>query len=251
VTTIELWDGPAPGSDDWTFDEVRGPDPGWVRNITVPTLTPYVPDGGSDRAVVVCPGGAFHFLSMESEGHLVARALADRGVAAYVLKYRVVPTPPDEEAFGLAIMAAFGSGIESVGADVVPLAVADAERAVELVRAEGHDHVTVLGFSAGGRITADLVLRGVPDAAGVIYLPSLRDPVAPADAPPLFLLAAADDELGIDGSLDLHRAWREAGAPVELHLFERGGHGFGMNRLGLPVDRWPDLFFDWHAALPD
>lgn len=251
MTTVPLWDGPAPRSEGWDLEEVTGPDPGWVRNVTVPALTPHLPEGGSDRAVLVCPGGAFHFLSMQSEGRLVAEALAAHGVAAYVLKYRVVPTPPDEEGFGLAVMAAFSDGIEAVGADVIPLAVADAERAVELVRDQGHRHVTVLGFSAGARITAELTRRGIPDAAGAIYLPSVPPHEAAADAPPLFVLAAADDPLGIDGSLDLHRQWREGGAPVELHLFERGGHGFGMQAQGLPVDRWLDLFVEWHAALPD
>jgi acetyl esterase/lipase len=256
--TIPLWDGRAPGSEDWTQEEVvseaDGPTGPWVRNVVVPTLTPQVPEGGADRAVIVCPGGGFHFLSVRTEGHEVAGLLVDHGVAAFVLKYRIVATPPDDEGFGLAMMQAFSEGIEAIGAEIIPLAVADAERAIELVRAEGYGHVTLLGFSAGGRVTAEVLLRSAPDrrpdAAAAIYLPTVQDAIAPADAPPLFVLAAADDPLGIDGSLDLHRAWREAGRPVELHLFERGGHGFGTNRLGLPVDGWPELFLSWHDTLP-
>ncbi len=250
---LRLWDGPAPGSEDWAHEEVasqmEGQSGPWVRNVIVPTLTPLLPDGGADRAVVIAPGGAFHFLSIDSEGHDLAALLVQHGLAAFVLKYRVVPTPPDDVGFGVAVMEAFQAGLEPVVASVIPLADADAERAIELVRAQGYDHVTLLGFSAGGRIAADLALKKGADAAAVIYLPAMDAAVAPADAPPLFVLAAADDPLGIDGSLDLHRAWRDAGRPVELHLFERGGHGFGMANLGLPVDRWPELFLAWHASL--
>lgn len=89
----------------------------------------------------------------------------------------------------------------------------------------------------------DEIVRNVvvPNADPILHLPSIEPCSVAADAPPLFVLAAADDMLGIQGSLDLHARWRTAGAPVKLHLFERGNHGFATSATGLPVDRWPDL----------
>lgn len=255
---LPLWEGAPPGSESWTHEEqldsasfLSGGRP-ILRNVVCPTITPYLPDGETDRAVVIAPGGAMHFLSIESEGSAVAELVQGAGSAAFVLTYRVVPTPPDEEGFGNALSAAFGDGMEETTAAIMPLASADAVRAIELVRSAGYAHVTLLGFSAGARVTAEVIVRGAPserpDAAAAVYLPSMGGCVADASSPPLFVLAAADDPLGIEGSLVLHGAWRDAGAPVELHVFERGGHGFGTDATGLPVDRWPDLFLAWLAT---
>ena len=160
-----------------------------------------------------------------------------------------------EEQVGAGSFLTTGETVRNV---VVPTlnalhpAVADGERAIELVRGYGHSHVTLLGFSADGRITAEIAVRSArprrPDAAAVCYLPSVEDCVATSDSPPLFVLGAADDPLRIDGSLSLHRAWMDARAPVELYLFKRGGHGFGTHATGLPVDRWPELLLAWLAS---
>jgi acetyl esterase/lipase len=254
---VALWDMIPPGSQSWTHTEQTGTSPGGdgeiVRNVVTPTLTAYLPDQPTDRAVVVCPGGAMHFLAIEHEGRSVAVLLAKAGIAAFVLKYRVVPTPADPEGFLRTLGNAFRSGTDTAWADVVPLAVADGERAIELVRGEGYHHVTMLGFSAGARISAEIILRGQrrrpPDAAALVYLPSVPDCTAEPDSPPLFVLAAADDPLGIAGSLALHGAWLAAGAPVELHLFAAGGHGFGTTTTGYPVDSWPTLLIAWLQSL--
>jgi len=252
---LPLWEGPAPGSERWVFEEqwTDLPEPigGRVlRNVIEPTLTPYLPDEVPPRqAVVVAPGGGLHFLAMDNEGAAVARWLRERGVAAYVLKYRLVPTATDDAAFGDDLRANFADGDPAIRVKALDLATADAGRAIEVLRSSGVQHVAYLGFSAGARIGAELVLRAPrerrPDLAALIYLYAVQHAVAPDDGVPLFLLAAADDPLGISGSLDLHAAWRAAGHPVEQHLFERGGHGFGMTRSGLPVDAWPDLFLAW------
>ena len=244
-----LWNGVAPGSEAWTHEEMVG-EGGMVRNIVVPTITPVLPDTPTDRAVVVAPGGALHFLSIDNEGFAVAEFLRDAGYAAFVLKYRVIPTPVDEAEFGLALRDAFMNGLDTVGKGVLPLAVADAARAVERVRADGFSHVSLIGFSAGGRVAADAVFAegaARPDAAGIIYLPSWDRPQVDPTAPPLFLLAAADDPLGVSGMHDLHRAWVEAKVAVELHLFECGSHGFGFGVRGthMPVGHWPDLLLAW------
>lgn len=222
---------------------------GGVRDVVVPTLTAYLPEATSTTAVVVCPGGALHLVSIDGEGHRVALALQAVGIAAYVLKYRVVPTPPDEPGFLEAIRDAFAD-MEGSIVETLPLAVADAGRAIELVRAEGFEHVSLLGFSAGGRVAAGVVTAGErsewPDSVATIYAPTVRPgTTAPPDAVPLFVLAAADDPLGIEGSLALHRAWSEVARSVELHLYELGGHGFGIESRGIPVDGWLDRFVAW------
>jgi acetyl esterase/lipase len=111
----------------------------------------------------------------------------------------------------------------------------------------GAERVVMIGFSAGARLTSETVLAGEQhlDAAALIYAPWVDVEVAPADAPPLFVLAAADDPLGTRGSTTAYEAWRAAKGPVELHLFERGGHGFGMLEGDLPVNGWIDLLGGW------
>lgn len=252
VAPIRLWEGAAPGSEDWTHDEQSMSSAGGgaverVRNVVVPTMTTYLPDEPTDRAVLVLPGGAMHFLSMESEGRDVATFLCGRGIAAFVVKYRLVPTPPDDADFEAALVTAFGAGIDEMMRTAVPLAATDAERATAMVRDRGFTHVTMLGFSAGASVTAELIAASPhpPDAAALVYLPFFTDRPGVARRPPVFVAAASDDPLGIDGSLAVHRAWGIAGRPVELHLFERGGHGFGMSRAGLPCDQWPELFLAW------
>jgi len=252
-----LWDGSAPGSEDWVHEEQTGSSAvssaEIVRNVSVPTLTSFLPKTRSDRAVVVLPGGGMHFLSIENEGRSVAAHLRDAGISAFLLKYRVVPTPEDDDAFVQAISDAFRTGMDQASAAVIPLAAADAARAIELVRAEGYEHVTLLGFSAGARITAEIVLRGAPqqqpDAVGIIYLPSIEVSEHTVALPPMFLLAAADDPLGIDGFLSLSAVWRSSNAPADMHMFARGGHGFGIASTGLPVDAWPGLFVSWLRSL--
>jgi acetyl esterase/lipase len=251
---IKLWDGPAPGSESWTHEETAVasfPEAvGAIRNVVVPTLTRHLPAESTDQAVVVLPGGAFHILSMDNEGHDVSRHLAANGIAAFVLKYRVVPTPADEDSFHQALREAFLGDMEAAIAATLPLAVADAERAIELVRGFGFASVAMIGFSAGGRVTSDVLTGSAPDhwpdAAGLIYTPAKRAFVAPTEAPPIFVAAAVDDPLvGTAGSMQMYDAWCEQSRPVELHLFERGGHGFGMNQQGLPVDHWIDNLLAW------
>jgi len=107
----------------------------------------------------------------------------------------------------------------------------------------------MMGFSAGGDLTINAALYNSPDCrpdfAAAIYPAVFEDVVAPPDAPPLFLLCANDDDMATAGSLRLYSAWKEGDRPVEMHIYSKGGHGFGMTHQGLPSDTWIERFGDW------
>jgi acetyl esterase/lipase len=237
----------------------------YLRNVTVPTLTAYLPepDAATGTGIVVVPGGALHILSIDNEGTWVAERLVERGIAAFVLHYRVVATPvPDEEFFALtARVFAEPTYLTDIGAAARPGAVEDGGSAVRLVRERARewrvraDRVGMLGFSAGGFVAAATALDAEPDArpsfVAPIYPAVWGDVVAPDPAPPMFLAWASDDEVGdviVESALHLYDVWRRAGASVEAHAYATGGHGFGMTSRGTPSDRWFADFSDWLAA---
>jgi acetyl esterase/lipase len=264
-TEIPLYDGVPPGSEGWTQTEGEGwftPDLRVVRNVTRATLTPFLvgapasgPNGAA--AVIIAPGGAFRFLSWDHEGIDVARWLNAHGVAAFVLKYRLFATgdafPNDESRTPPGPRRPPG-----VDMPLHPLVREDARRAIRTVRRRaggwGVDpgRVGIMGFSAGGYVTtvaaSDYSSDSRPDFAAPIYGVAPVDPV-PADAPPLFLACAADDAMASQGCRALFDRWREAGRDAELHVYRRGGHGFGMRRQGLPTDAWIERFHDWLMSL--
>lgn len=230
-----------------------------VRNVLNPTLTPVLPDPAkaTGAAVIVAPGGAFRFLSMDSEGWAVARWLADHGVAAFVLKYRTIATPRDEAGFGKSLTTIMsGPRSDSVPLDATAEAVEDGLAAVRLVRSRATEwkvdpaKVGFVGFSAGAMTALGVGLA--PDAAtrpnfiAPIYPPMMARPVPPG-APPMFLAIALDDPLFAAGgkSLGLIDAWRQAKVPLEVHLYEKGGHGFGMRGVSAGSALWIDEFHAW------
>jgi acetyl esterase/lipase len=113
------------------------------------------------------------------------------------------------------------------------------------------DRVGIMGFSAGGMVTMGVVMDhdadSRPDFAAPIYGGGTNGAKVPDDAPPLFILCASDDRLAAAGSARLYSEWKAAGRPVEPHIYEKGGHGFGMTPKGLPVDRWIERYGDWLA----
>jgi len=258
---IALWPDGAPGSEGWTqieMEDVIPPNLKVVRNVTQPTLTVYLPppDIATGTAVVVCPGGAFHFLSIDMEGTDVAHWLNARGVAAFVLKYRLIETGddfPDVVSRNLSDETRMAELMTTLG----PLAVADGLQAVRLVRARATelgvlaDRIGILGFSAGAMVALSAALNhdehDRPDFAAPIYGGGTNQPI-PADAPPLFVLCADDDEMAAAASANLYLAWRAAGHSAELHIYSMGGHGFGMQTHGLPSDTWIERFGDWMGA---
>ena len=236
----------------------------FARNVTVATITPFLPDPAkaSGAAVVVAPGGGFRTLSMENEGWNVARALAERGVAAFVLKYRLNQTPADMAGFERSMKEMFSSTARPrpasppdprrMMAGLAPQ-IADARAAFALIRRRAAewkidpDRIGMVGFSAGAMLTMATALVGEdarPAFIGNIYGP-LAPVTVPADAPPLFVALAADDPFFASGGFGLIESWRAAKKPAEFHLYEQGGHGFGMYPKETTSTGWFNAFASW------
>jgi acetyl esterase/lipase len=235
----------------------------FTRNVAVATLTPYLPDkaNATGAAAIVAPGGGFRTLSMENEGAQVAEALAKRGVAAFVLKYRLVPTPADMPGFERSMREMFSAAARPSPPDQTDTAttlapqLADARAAFALVRRRAAEwrvdpsKVGMVGFSAGAMLTLTTELSGhdvKPAFIGIIYGP-LAAVKVPADAPPMFVALAADDPIFGGGGFGLIDSWRAAKKPVEFHLFEQGGHGFGMYQKPTTSTGWFEEFARWLA----
>lgn len=270
--SIPLWPGPAPGSEGWAQVEVLDPDPisgtAIISNVVIPTITAVLPEPGmgNGAAVVVAPGGAFSVLAWEHEGLDVARWFAERGTAAFVLKYRLRRTPPDanlveEFESSMPDPASNPAGFRMWFADAAEryaaFATADAEQALRLVRQRaatfGIDatRVGILGFSAGG--TVALRAAATPDPAArpdfvVSVYGSFIGRGVPIGAPPCYLAVAADDSLALDWCMEAARTWARLGAPVELHMYESGGHGFGLGHPGSPSEVWTEHLRGWLSS---
>ncbi|RYG19928.1 alpha/beta hydrolase [bacterium] len=234
----------------------------FARNVTIATLTPFLPEKGkaTGAAVIVAPGGGFRALSMENEGWDVAKALAKRGVAAFVLKYRLNQTPADLAEFAAprprpAPGASGSAPRPGTGGPATALApqIADAEAAFKLVRSRASEwnvdpaKIGMVGFSAGAMLTLSTALYGKeanPAFIGDIYGP-LNAVTVPENAPPLFIALAADDPLFANAGFGLIDSWKKAKRPVEFHFYEQGGHGFGMYPKTTTSTGWFDAFASW------
>lgn len=234
-----------------------------VRNVTVPTLTPVLPAGpSSGAAMIVAPGGGFLGLAIDHEGWQVARWLANHGIAAFVLKYRVLPTPADNDQFQRENDAMRNGGTASFAppGDTPPEALADGLAAIRYVREHAADfgvdpqRVGFMGFSAGGFLSRSVVEHGgadMPNFVAPIY-PGMGPMQVPADAPPMFVAIAADDFLlGMNPDMALLRDYRAAGRPIEFHLLANGGHGFGLayGTEGKASEDWIELLYRWMGVI--
>jgi acetyl esterase/lipase len=253
--SIPLWPSGAPGSEGKTGDEVITKSASGeisVAGIHRPSLTPYLPakEKATGAAVLVIPGGGHRMLAITHEGYNVAEWLAERGIAAFVLKHR------------LAREANSTYRIEVE-------AFADAQRAMRLIRSRAAEwqidanRIGALGFSAGGELVAQIAARfdaGVSDAAdpierqpsrpdfqALIYPGRSGDIQPTKDSPPAFLAAAYNDRTDIsEGLAELYLRFKRAGAPAELHIYSVGGHGFGLRATNTrPVGSWPTRFEEW------
>src|SRR6188768_3469637 len=205
-----------------------------ARNISTATLTPFLPKAGkaNGAAVIVAPGGGFRWLSLGNEGWEVAQALADRGIAAFVLKYRLQPTPESLDAFKESMNRTFAAA-----AMIIKRAK---EWGVDTAR------LGMIGFSAGAGLTMHCTLNSKSmelDFIGPIY--GGMGPVeVPKNAPPMFNVIATDDFL-FRGQFGVVDSWFKAGKPVEFHLYQNGGHGFGLGNPDRTSNRWFDAFMYW------
>lgn len=265
--TISLWEGTAPlplvlEEPEGELPAKAGDDRKIVRvgNVSDPSMSVYHPPEGhrTGTCVVICPGGGYRILAIEHEGTDVAEWLNSIGVTAVVLKYRV-PAPQEGPAHLRPLL--------------------DGQRAISLVRSRAADwgvdprRVGVLGFSAGGNLAAWLLCEGnrrheaYPRADGepacrpsfgiLIYPAYIADPKRAEERPivrdeekpgPVFFAHAADDRIGPENSIELFQALRRAGVPAELHVFQDGGHGFGMLRKGRPINDWPQRCAEWMGS---
>ncbi|MHA4843988.1 alpha/beta hydrolase [Flavitalea antarctica] len=250
-----------PASETW-FRQWGDP---MARNITTATLTPFLPKPGkaNGTAVIVAPGGGFRWLSMGNEGWEVATALAEQGIAAFVLKYRLHPTPASLDDFKAWMNrprptpVASSDSSKSATPPTPPamdlsnqLADAEAAYAMILKRAKewGVDtgRIGMIGFSAGAGLTMHSTLHSKTMKLafiGPIY--GGMGPVeVPKNAPPMFSAIASDDFL-FRGQFGVIESWYKAGIPVEFHLYQNGGHGFGLGNPNRTSNRWFDAFMHW------
>jgi acetyl esterase/lipase len=245
-----------PTSEAWAQ---QGGDQRLAYNVAAPQLVPMPSSLPADQvapAVLLVPGGGFQFLSMDNEGYAVARRLDRLGVRVFIVKYRTHPIAGGFDGFKAALTGIFVND-EPVDDSDVPFAVADTQAAIRMVRARaGEWHVDpakvgILGFSAGAMTVLGTTQANAadarPDFVGMIYGPTAGGNVPP-NAPPLFAALAADDRFFGAQDLSLIHAWRQAGSPVELHLYSGGGHGFASYPNGTTSDAWFDQWALWLRA---
>ena len=249
---VNLWPGAAPGSENWTQKERAAdntPIGTVVFNVVTPTLTAYLPERSkaTGTGVIIAPGGAFVALAIDLEGNNVARWLQEKGIAAFVLKYRIV------EKRGEGIPA--GMNMDEAG----KYGIADGIQALKVVRQHAAewglspDRVGLMGFSAGAMVTSGSLFGKDPSArpnfAAMIYGgPFGVMPAIPPKLPPMFLAWAQDDTLALEPVVRFYDALRSAGHKPEVHIFNAGGHGFGMRKQGTSSDHWIDEFYYWLEA---
>ena len=275
-----IWpgDGVPPGSESWDWHERTMQAP-WTetprrmtRNVVIPTLTVFRPrpEIANGTSLIVAPGGAFHFLLVDHEGYDMARWLTERGITAFVLKYRLARTP-DADGDVLEFRNNLHKRLKppAPGEPLPPgsellrearlYGEEDGRQAVRFVRERATEwnldpqRIGIAGFSAGGGVALGAVLQNDaasrPDFAAGVYPAYRAELPVPADIPPLFLVISDDDKsVAPVSSARLYEAWNKAGQSAELHVFANGGHGYGVAKEGILPDVWLDLFGNWLRA---
>lgn len=262
---IQLYDGKAPGSEKWTWKEAEMYSDLFktelVYNVTNPSMLLFKPKTPvSQTAIIIAPGGGFQSLSINREGVALAKELNKMGVTAFVLKYRLLESKTNDPAKEMMANLGDRDEFDRKTAPIKKLAGEDIRTAVAYLRDHADeygiasDKIGVIGFSAGATVVLESVLnssedRTRPDFAASIYGgPSveLLQAALPTKALPLFICAASDDQLKLaPKSIQLYHKWLAADFPVEMHIYSRGGHGFGMGTQNLPVDTWYLRYNDW------
>jgi acetyl esterase/lipase len=195
--------------------------------------------------------------------------LNSKGIAAFVLKYRLRQQqpgqgnaggpPPGDGAPRQELTIVKGNANPAPGDavldEVLRMGVADAQQALLLIRKNAQQwrvdpkRVGMMGFSAGGGVSVGTVVANAPGASPdfivSVYGPSLQDVILPDNAPPLFVAVGSNHFNVTNGCIALFAEWKKAGKPAELHVYDQVNAGFAMQRRGLPVDAWPDRLLDW------
>lgn len=260
---INIWPGVAPGSEQWKQPETTmgsGPMQRTV-NVTTPTLTAYLPDPAkaTGTAVIIASGGGFIFLGTES--HDTAKWLVERGIAAFVLKYRTAQIEGQNEAqLNQSGGARFGAQIRNHAliAEDGKYGIADGIQAIKVAREHAAEwgispnRVGFMGFSAGGMITELTAVQpdasARPNFAAPIYGAPFPVPPIPKGVPPFFMAMAQDDTLAGPQIVAFYDALKAAGYKPEFHIYNAGGHGWGMRKQGKTSDHWIDEFYYWLEA---
>lgn len=264
--SIKLYEGKAPGSENWTQQEAQMYSDLFktevVYNVTDPSLLVYqVPKGvkNTGTAIVIAPGGGFQSLSINREGKELAEILSKKGITAFVLKYRLNKTETNDPAREMMDKLKDRAAFEKNSLATIQLAAKDGKTALKYVRANASKYginiqkVGIIGFSAGSTVAMETVLDNtkdqLPDFAANIYggpRPELLSVPAPEKKIPMFICAASDDQLKLaPRSIQMYNKWLDAGQSVELHMYSKGGHGFGTGKQNLPVDSWETRFEEW------
>ena len=285
--TIKIWPGVAPGSENWSEPEtvMKGGDTDRVANIVTPTLTAYLPDKAkaTGTGIIIAPGGGFAYLAIDKEGYRVASWLQEKGIAAFVLKYRTrqmaaadiaafqarrasgavggrgpqaqTPAPGGRAGTPPPAGSGAGRGMDSIG----QYGIADGIQALKVLRERAGefglspDRIGIVGFSAGAMVTSGVLLQEDPAArpsfAAPIYGgPFGAVPTIPQNLPPIFLAWAQDDTTAGVACAQFYAALTAAGAKPEVHIYRSGKHGFGMAKQGTTSDHWIDEFYYWLEA---
>jgi len=232
-----------------------------ARNISQATLTPVLadPEKANGASVIVAPGGGFMWLSMDNEGWQVAEALAEQGINAFVLKYRLQPTAASLDEFEGQMNRRFEEAEEPGGDEVLERPrwdlsnqLEDVEAAYSMILKRSEEwgvdrsRIGMVGFSAGAGLTMATTLES--DKVDLAFIGPIYGGMGPVDvpeeAPPMFAAIATDDFL-FEGQFGLIQSWYKAGIPVEFHLYQNGGHGFGLGNPDRTSNRWFEAFIHW------
>ena len=264
--TVKLYGGKAPGSENWTQKEAQMYSDLFntevVYNVTDPSLLVYqVPKGvkNTGTAIVIAPGGGFQSLSINREGKELAEILCKKGITAFVLKYRLSKTETNDPAREMMEKLKDREVFEKNSLSIIKLAGEDGKNALKYIRDNALKYgintgkIGIIGFSAGSAVAMETVLNNtadqLPDFVANIYgapRPDVLSVATPEKKIPMFLCAASDDQLKLaPRSIEMYNKWLEAGQCVELHMYSKGGHGFGTGKQNLPVDLWETRFEEW------
>ncbi|HRH41518.1 MAG TPA: alpha/beta hydrolase [Pyrinomonadaceae bacterium] len=234
-----------------------------ARNVSKATLTTFLadPKKANGTSIIVAPGGGFMWLSMGNEGWEVAEALAAKGINAFVLKYRLQPTADTLEAFDQQMKERFAAAASNANGNnnssprpswELSNQLADAEAAYALIEKNAKEwnvdmnKIGMMGFSAGAGLTMETTLKSKKVKLAFIapIYGGMNAVEVPKNAPPMFAVIATDDFL-FGGQFGIIKSWYDAKIPVEFHLYQNGGHGFGLGNPNRTSNKWFDAYIHW------